>query len=375
MRTSIRWALPAAVTVTIAASALVVPQLASADPELAPTTAADLLVDLATAPQQPVSGTVVQTPDLGLPELPTGPGGGSELTSLLAGRTMLRVWSDGPERSRVAVMTSLSETDIVRDWRDVWTWESEANSATHATLPEVPQGAGAPGSAREPVPTAPTPQEAAERVLAAVEPSTEVTLDGTASVAGRDAYELVIEPRTGDSLVGEVRVAVDAATSLPLRVQVTARGADEPAYETAFTSVSFDRPGDEVFRFTPPAGAEVTEQSLPVPTAGLDDAQRSAVPAPAADGMPTVVGEGWTSVVVLRGVDAAAVAEAAGGNSVAGSLLAGFQPVSGEFGSGRLLTTSLLSALWLDDGRLLVGAVGTDTLTAAASDPAAALVP
>lgn len=367
MRTSLRWALPAALTASIAAGALVAPQLASADPELPPTTAADLLVDLATAPEQPFSGTVVQTTDLGLPELPTGPGG-NQLTTLLAGSTTLRVWSDGPERSRVAVLGSLSETDVVLDGHDLWAWESEGNTATHTVLPDAPEGeAPAP-----PVPTAPTPQEAAERALAAVEPTTEVTLDGTASVAGRDAYELVLAPRVDASLIGEVRLAVDAATSLPLRVQVTAAGASEPAYETAFTSVSFDAPGDEVFRFSPPPGATVNEESLGSPGAGTH-----AVPhaPPGAGTMSTVVGTGWTSVAVLRGVDSAAVDAATGGDPVAGALLSGFRPVSGAYGSGRLLTTSLLSALWLDDGRLLVGAVSPAELEAAAADPAAALVP
>ena len=51
----------------------------------------------------------------------------------------------------------------------------------------------------------------AEQALAAIDPSTAVSLDGTATVAGRDAHELVLEPRDVDSLVGSVRIAVDAA--------------------------------------------------------------------------------------------------------------------------------------------------------------------
>jgi len=372
MRTSYRWVIPTAVTATITAGALVVPQLASADPELEPTTAAELLVDLATAPDQPFSGTVVQSTDLGLPELPTGPGDSGDLTTLLAGRTMMRVWSDGPERSRIAVMGSLSETDVVRDGRDLWLWESEGNTATHVTLPEADETAAEAAeaqAAREQM-MAGNPQMFAEQALAAIDPTTAVSIDGAASVAGRDAYELVLEPRDDASLIGSVRIAVDAATSLPLRVQVTARGATEPAYETGFTKVSFDTPGDEVFQFAPPAGAEVTEQSLEGMDAGQNartqDAGAAHAGAVHADVMPTVLGEGWTTVVVLEGVDAAQVGEAAGGDGIAEALLGGFQPVSGDFGSGRMLTTSLVSALWLDDGRLLVGAVTPAELEAAA---------
>ena len=70
-----------------------------------------------------------------------------------------------------------------------------------------------------------------------IDPTTKVTVDGTASVAGRSAYELVLAPRDTRSLVGDVRIAVDSKTSVPLRVQVHAAGATgRPAFETTFTS-------------------------------------------------------------------------------------------------------------------------------------------
>jgi hypothetical protein len=55
------------------------------------------------------------------------------------------------------------------------------------------------------------------------------------------------------------------------------------------------------------------------------------------------------------------------------AFLSGLPRVSGEWGSGRLLTSTLFSALLTDDGRLLVGAVSGDTLQDAAADPAADL--
>ncbi|GMA86484.1 hypothetical protein GCM10025868_17340 [Angustibacter aerolatus] len=86
---------------------------------------------------------------------------------------------------------------------------------------------------------------------------------------------------------------------------------------------------------------------------------------------PTVVGKDWTSVLVARGVPKSALT---GGSdsAIASSLLNGFRPVSGSYGSGRALQTSLLSALWLDDGRVLVGAVPVKTLEAAAATDSAA---
>lgn len=375
MRTTTQWALPTGLAAAIAAGAVLVPSLASADPDLPPTTAAELLVDLADAQAQPFSGTVVQTTDLGLPELPTGPET-SELTSLIAGSTTVRLWYGGPEQVRIAVLGTLAETDVVRNGNDLYLWRSDSNTAQHLTLPDRDDGADdATGrEADPPVPGGASPADAAEAALAAIDPSTAVTLDGTASVAGRDAYELVIEPRDTESLIGEVRLAVDAATSMPLRVQVTARGASEPAYENGFESVSFEAPSPEVFEFAPPPGAEVTELApgeAPPAAEGLPD---EAKPHEPGDQQPTVVGEGWTSVLVLRGVDPASLADdVAGGDGggVAATLLQAFRPVSGEYGTGRVFGASLLSVLMLDDGRTLVGAVPPEVLERAALDPAA----
>ena len=390
MRTRTRWTVAAAATAAVVGGALVVPAVASADPDLPPTTAADLLEDLATASERPFSGTVVQTVDLGLPELPQGMGGSSELMTLLAGSTTLRLWSDGPERTRVAVLGALAESDLVRDGDDAWLWRSDQDTALHADLSALPQHPE--GEERAPMggTGAASPADAARAALDALDPTTEVSVDGTATVAGRDAYELVLEPRSEDSLVGEVRLAVDAETSYPLRAQVTARGATEPAFESGFTSISFTTPGDEVFDFTPPAGTEVQEVDPAQLSAmgGHDDpsgatSHPGAAPGEAAS--PTVVGEGWTSVLVLR--DAAGALDptstaregsAKGGDEdeaaaeLGATLLGAFQPVEGEYGSGRAFSSALLSALALDDGRVLVGAVPVEVLERAALDPTAA---
>jgi hypothetical protein len=77
---------------------------------------------------------------------------------------------------------------------------------------------------------------------------------------------------------------------------------------------------------------------------------------------PSVLGSGWTSVAVLPGGAGAATS-----GSTAALLEQASRPVTGAFGSGRLITSSLLSALVLDDGRVLVGAVSGSALEAAAA--------
>lgn len=352
-----RWAVPASVLVIVGAAVGLAPIVAGASPTLPPKTAAELLAAVGSADSRPFSGTVVETARLGLPAMPETHGGSTSLQSLVAGSHTARLWFAGPDKARFALVGDLAETDVVRNGRDVWVWTSSTNTAQHATLPAGSHDA-------TPAPTPPvSPQEAARRALAAVDPTTVVSVDGSAQVAGRPAYELVLQPRDARSLVGEVRIAVDSATSLPLRVEVFAAGANDPAFETGFTSVSFSRPHDSVFRFSPPPGAKVEQLTRP---GGARDKTPSAA-SKRTGGGPTVIGKGWTAVAVMRGVDLSA----ASSNRELATLMRATTPVSGPFGTGKLLRTKLVSVLLLDDGRAFVGAVGPAVLEqAAASAPA-----
>ena len=73
---------------------------------------------------------------------------------------------------------------------------------------------------------------------------------------------------------------------------------------------------------------------------------------------PEVIGEGWTTVVVLP--MGAAGADAAGGLGAEASAMLDTltEPVDG----GRILQTSLVTVLFTDDGRVLAGAVTADHL-------------
>ena len=347
----LRWGVP-----VVAAAAVVVASTgvfsAQAGPSLPPKTAGQLLVDLQGAEVDGLSGTVVQDSNLGLPELPqTGSGGGSgsaTLTSLLTGSHTLRVWYAGEDKQRVALLGSLGETDVVRNGTDAWLWTSDSNSATHLKVP-----AGKAGAGEADLPAGVTPQRAAEAALQALDPTTAVSTASTSTVAGRDAYELVLAPKDTKALVGQVRLAVDAKTSVPLRVQVYPRNSSNgPAFQVGFTSVSFDVPGDAQFTFNPPPGAKVTEGALPTgPTPSAADRAK------ARQGTKTV-GTGWTTVAVLPGPTTT--------DGALSTFVNQLQRVSGSWGSGRLMTSTLVSALLTDDGRLIVGMVPPESLYAAA---------
>jgi outer membrane lipoprotein-sorting protein len=341
----------AAVAVVVGGGAAVGTLAATADPSLPPRTAQQLLVDLQTARLDGVSGTVVQSSDLGLPKLPSlGGGGTAGIASLLTGTNTLRVWYSGPDKARVALMGTLGETDLIRNGKDVWMWSSEENTATHATISDADTRTH--GLTDLPV----TPQEAADRALAAVDPTTEVTVGRSATIAGRDAYELVLAPRDKASLVGQVRIAIDAVEHVPLRLEVYPKGSDQTAFQIAFTQVDFARPDDEQFRFNPPPGTKV-EESTEQPDAGKPDlGERPKAPK---DGSLATVGEGWTTVVVAKGTDQEdSPSEETEGAQVLGML----KPVSGAWGSGHLLSGRLFSVLITDKGDIYAGLVAPEKL-------------
>ncbi len=351
----LRWGAPVVAAAAVAAVASGV-FTAEANPSLPAKTAGQLLVDLQGARVDGLSGTVVQDSDLGLPQLPQiGNGGGSSsLTSLLTGSHTLRVWYAGDDKQRVALLGSLGETDVVRNGTTAWVWSSESNSATRYTLP-----AGTAGThAADQLPAGVTPQQAADMALKALDPTTKVSTSSTTSVAGRSAYELVLAPKDTRALVGQVRLAVDSKTSVPLRVQVFGKNSGNgPAFSVGFSSVSFQVPSAAQFVFNPPPHVQVTEGTLPArerPTAGDAKQARDAV---------RTVGSGWTTVAVLP---APAATGGSRDSGALGAFLEQLPRVSGSWGSGRLMTSTLVSALVTDDGRLIVGMVPPELLYAAA---------
>jgi len=153
---------------------------------------------------------------------------------------------------------------------------SASGTATHYAQPSVASAAASAG---------PHPQTSPADPLAAITAGLKhfastgtVAISGQATVAGKPSYLLTMTPTSASTTVGSVRVAIDARTFVPLRVQVFARGDTTPALSAGFTSVSYGRLSDSLFTFTPPSGATVHEQALPSPQ-GLFGSATTAKPA------------------------------------------------------------------------------------------------
>ncbi|WP_430785688.1 LolA family protein [Actinoplanes sp. G11-F43] len=392
-RPTLRWLVPsAAAVVVIGGGAAAGTIVANAEPGLPERSAAQLLVDLQSAEIDGLSGTVVQSSDLGLPGIAgllgnVQGGGGGGLTSLIAGNNTARVWVAGEDKARFALVGTSGQTDVIRNGTDVWVWESTQNTGTHLKLPDVKPGEKpAPSASEAPV----TPQAAADAALAAIDPTTAVATTGAAQVAGRDAYELVLSPKDTASLVGQVRLAVDAEEHIPLRVDVYAKNTTKPAFRVAFEQISFDVPADEQFTFNPPPGAEIEEAKVPADALdkrhqagaeGKEEAKKALEEARKSGGGDgfKVVGQGWTSIMVAEGAPTkgdlskltgeakAESPEGADAAKLAEDFLGTLQPVSGDWGSGRVLSGSLFTVLLTDDGRVLAGLVTPEALYQAAA--------
>ena len=379
-RGSMRALAPASVVAIVAVGAAIAPSVASASPALPQISAQNLLAKAAQSKVDTFSGTVSITTNLGLPQLPDLAGGANPL-SLLGGTHTLQVAADGPTKQRIALLDTMSEYDLIHNGKDLWVYDSEQNSVSHATSAEAAGSHAKSDKAKDGDAVPLTPQQAAQKFLDAVTPSTNVSVDRTQSVAGRAAYTLQLTPKEKGSLIGKVQIAIDAQNGAALRVAVYPAGSATAAFEVGFTSVSFSAPSASRFNFTPPKGAKVT------PLTGGAMGMQTPQGKDSADLAPQVLGADWLTVVELHGIDLNQLkAEASqasgdqrhgGGNdtglfngdpsSYLDALLGAGTNVSGGFGSGKLYTTNFLSILLTNDGRLFVGSVTPAVLKADAS--------
>ena len=226
---------------------------------------------LAAKPPGPLTAVVQETANLGFPALPDIPGMSSSsafsAASLIAGTHEIDIWYGGPKRIRIALPVKFGETDLRVNGDQVWLWQSSNETATKITLPAVtPKAPASPGATPSPSASGPlaglTPSAAASKILSLVGPSTTVRSLPSTIVAGHDAYQLAIVPTSGQSLIGQVQIAFDAQTMLPLQVVVTPRGSSVTAFEMTYSALSYGAPDPSNFTFTPPPGATVKNVTM-----------------------------------------------------------------------------------------------------------------
>ena len=365
----LRWVAPLT-AIAVLAGGVAWQNRATAAPGLEPRSAEQLLTDLASAKPVALSGTVQQQVNLGLPSLPkvSPHGGTNNPLELLNGTKTWRVWTNAKDSQRVALIDGSDEVNLISNPQQTWLWNSATREAVKFDKPTTASPSPTP-TTPTPTPTI-TPNEAAKKVLEAIEPTTTVSTGSTTTVAGRDAYQLVLVPTTKGTTVGRITIAVDGQTKLPLQVRVFATGTNTASIDIGFTQLRLGSPEASVFQFVPPKGAKVltpeqyrqqqvpTGQPTPTPTKTGPDKKPAPSKKPASQPSAKTVGSSWTQVRVVTNVTLP-------DDPITTQLLAQLTPVKGAWGTGKLWRGTLVSAVITDDGRVAVGAVEPSLLYAA----------
>ena len=292
-----------AAMVAVVVAGLTVTARGAAPPTLPSVTPDQLVASVAAALSnpRPMAGDLRTHVDLGLPSLPAQAGEPADPTAraiaALNGDHRVRLWRSDAGL-RLAELLPAAELGLfVRHSEgsaEAWAWDSATFTAFH--IGPLPASGPEPLHPLELV----DPAILAGRSLAAIVPFTRVALGLPLRVAGRDAYRLVLEPRSTGTLVGRIEVAVDAARRVPLGVGVFARGARTPALSVAFAKISFAPVDPQEFRFAPPPGATVVPLRPPAATILPPPRRDEATSGPLGAPVVRVFGDGWETVVAYR---------------------------------------------------------------------------
>lgn len=352
-----RWLVPGSVAAVLALGVLA----PGASADLPAKTPEEVLVMAGESDVPAFSGTVLAVTDLGIPTALLGgmSGDPSMGGGLGAEERTVRVWRDGDSLARASVASTMGEKTLIRNADTLWYYDSDTATVVTGAVPDEPAqaelGATPPWANGD----VPEPGEAAAWLLDALDPTTEVTAGEPTVVAGRAAYEVVLVPTQDGTLIAAAAIAVDAQTGAVLRVQVTPVGATEPAVDIGYTDFDPTAPPADVFALGTPPGSTVEQRDWDEGTSNGSSAPDAALPSGV-----EVVGEAWTTVLILPAGawDEAASTQESSSDQVPVLPADLLQPVPG----GGVVTTSLLSVMLADDGRVLVGAVTPEVLAAAA---------
>lgn len=381
MKISKRW-LPAVIAPAVIGAVAAFPIQASAVdlPDLSPE---EVMVMMQGAEPVEFTGVVLKTTNLGLPAL--------ELSSMLSEEEVERMREKTPEEfadfvpeviaseglaqamelitgehrvrvfvgetgMRAQILDRMSQRDLIVNQNEMWTYDSREQVATYASIDQqklqegrltlmqqMEKFAGEVGLDLT------NPQAVADYVMSQVGDSSDVSVGLDHYKAGRTAYQLIVKPNSGVSLVDSVVLSVDSETGVPLAATVYSVEQTEPAIEVGFESISFVNQDEALFTFSAPAGAQVMN---------LDEVEKPEVESlekPEYEGVEaTMVGEDWDSVLIMPATDAEMLSELKN-NQLLSSLL---KPVAG----GLAFETPIMKVLITNDGRIFAGSVSLDHL-------------
>ncbi len=395
--------IPAVLAPILVASSIFFSGQTGAAADLADKSAAEILAMINTDPKIALSGQIIKKADLGLPPMNLVPdisqsmvdsmrerlpaemadfipeasieGELALILEFLAGTHKANIYMDGPRKVRLQVLDLLSERNFIRNGEELWFYDAAKSRAIRGKIDLVEEEAAQNQvidwfnkNSAEFAFDITSPISAAQYFLDQAGPSTIFTVEEDLNVAGRDAYQISLLPKTPGSLIEKVNFAIDAENGLPLSVSVKAVNQESLAFEIAFQTISFQRPDGKNFDFQPPAGTEVVEapslkSELPDELKVLAQDKIAGAPSVPADFQAQVEAElekvkeaGWAAVAQLR-------AELVPSDFIQGlqeNRL--YEELTRKVTGGRIFSTALFNIYFADSGAIFAGAVTVEKL-------------
>jgi hypothetical protein len=257
----------------------------------------DLRARILASATKPYEGYVESRGAVGLPDLPEL----RDVVGLLSGSARIRTWYASPTAWRTALVDNTGERDMYQTADGLYLWDFERNLTLRVTG-DV--------STRPPWAADAVPPELARRMLRSVTQRDKVEPIAARRVAGIAAPGLRVTSADQATTIGRVDVWADPESGLPLRVEISGRGAGDPVFASQFEELSQERPDQKVLE--PGETRHVVDTDDAVELA-LDQVARVGLPerlggqrrVGAVD--PTsgvsVYGDGWArfAVVAVRG--------------------------------------------------------------------------
>ena len=400
MKLSRKWAAALVAPAVVAGGSLVMALPASAV-DLPDVTPKELLM-LMDGDVTGFSGTVTKTSDIGLPvmelssmmsqdavddmaeKMPEGfedfvpqlieQNSFTQLVELAAGTHTMRVFAS-ESGSRGQIMDQMSQRDLIVTPTEFWAYDASKAYAVTGTVDSDTLDSLESAAVRGQEMAA-SPEELVDALLEEVGASSTLTVGQDHRIAGRTAYQLVVEPRSTVSLIDSVVVSVDSETGMALGLEVFSRTSSTVALEVKFDSIRFETPDAELFSFTPPPGTTVEVWEAPEELTALVEEYADQEPTEetlqalandleelsGSPEMPAsrVIGEDWESIMVMDSLPADFPAELLETEL--------FSDLMDDVAGGTAFSTPIMNVLISDSGKVYAGAVTLDHLVKVAAE-------
>ena len=184
---------------------------------------------------------------------------GETADPLLQGTRHGRVWLSNDGRMRIELQGDNGDANLVVGKNSFWVSDPMQHTVYEGTLPADTSGHKDKTAAHR-VPTVAQIQSRLTRLMRQVDVGGART-SSPGDVAGRAAYSVSVSPKHSGGLLGQAQLAWDAATGVPLRVAIYARGNPTPVLALSATNISYGQISGSDLNIAPPAGDKVVKVS------------------------------------------------------------------------------------------------------------------